>query len=147
MMTLFSRFRNICMSIVVSVPSSFILKHFFVIVGQIVLPRSRLTFSLIRHIFSQVLVDKSLLLNSVDIHVVDWRKLWFLFNSLCLSAPVSLYTFHVPLIDNSDDILMIFQFIQIAKDPNITLIHQNLFLFGSNFTEKTHKEVDTTSIH
>ena len=147
MMSFFSRFRDVCMSIVVSVPSPLVLKHFFVIMSQIVLPSGWLTLCHVRYVVSQPLVDKSLLLEGIDIHIMNWRKLRLFLKGFCLSAPVSFNALHMPLIDHSYNIFMFFQLKEVTEDSNISLINQYLFLFGSYLAEKTYKEVNTTSIH
>jgi hypothetical protein len=121
--TLLSGLRNISVSIVVGVSGSLVLKDFLVVVGQVILPSSRFALGHLRSVFSKPLVDEGLLLNSIDVHIVDRGKLRFLFKSLGLSAPVGLYAFHVPLVDDSYDIFVILKLIKFAEYSNVPLVN------------------------
>lgn len=61
------------MGIVVRMSGALVLEVFFVIVGEFVLPGSRLSFANLGVIFSKPVVYQVLLLDAVDVHISDWR--------------------------------------------------------------------------
>jgi len=67
--------------------------------------------------------------------------------SVSQPSPMSLNSLHVPLIDNSNNIFMIFQSVQLSENSLISIIDQNSFLFRCYFIEKCYKEINSTTIN
>lgn len=137
---------NILVAIMRSVPGTLIFEVLFMIVGLIVLPWCWLWFCYFRCILSQPLIDKSFFLHGIDVHISNWRFMRFYdFSSGC-SAPVSLNSFHVPLIYHCYDVFR-FEVVKIIKNAEITLIDENLLLFGCRFRKETNQKIDPWSIN
>lgn len=64
---------DILVAIMVSVPGPLILKVLFVIASAVVLEGSWLRLCHLRCVFSQPIVDQSLLLYGIDVHIVNRR--------------------------------------------------------------------------
>lgn len=59
---------------------------------------------------------------------------------------MSFNSFQVPLIYNCYDVFVVFQAVQISKYSLVPLVDKYTLLFGRNFVEKSHKEVDSAAI-
>lgn len=144
----FARLGNVLVSIVVGVPGTLIFVVLFVIVGEVVLPGGRLSFTDLGSIFSQPLVGEELLLHIIDGHISHGREILLGNNSACMIAPVSLDSLHVPLIDNGHDVLVIFEVVvEILKNTNIPLVDNDILLLRGRPVEERHEEINTETVH
>ena len=147
MFLLLSWFRNIFMSVVVSMSCPLVLKVFLMIIGAFVLPCSWLSLTNLWIVFSEPLVNQSFLLDGIDIHISNRRYLLLRELSVGQSSPMSLNSFHMPLIHYSYNILMFSQSIQISENPFVSLVNKDFLLFWCHFIKESHKEIDSTTIN
>lgn len=142
---LLARSRDVLVAIVVGVPGTLVFEVFLVVAGRVVLPGGGLGFGYTGGVLSQEFVDEGLFLHGVDVHIGDGGKVldWEL--SVGVSAPVSLNTLHVPLVDNCNSVLG-FKAEELAEDAFVSLVDQDGLLLGSRFAEKPHQEVDAAAI-
>lgn len=131
---------NIGVAVVMGVPCSFILVVLFMIASRCVLMRSWLRFSIFTGKISEVVIDDMGLLNNVDWHIMNGGKPLFDGFSLCASSPVRFNTLHMPLVDNSDNILR-GSVVKVTENTLISLVYQNCLLFGSCFTEHSYCKI------
>lgn len=143
---LLSRFRDVLVTVVVSVPGSLILEVLLVIVRLIILPGGRLRLSHRWGVLSKPFVNQHFFLHGVDVHVCNWGLLSNSLNSASRSAPVGFNSLHVPLVHHCHNVLML-KWVQLSEDPFVPLVDQNFLLKGSNFVEKAHHEIDPAPIN
>lgn len=141
-----SRLGNILVSIVVGVSCSFVFEVLFMIVGQIILMSCRFRLGHCWCVFSKPFVDESLFLHLINVHISDWRFLRLNHFSASDFAPMSFNSFHVPLIDNCNNIFAL-DFINISENSLITSINKDLFLFWCNSRKAADQEVNATAIY
>ena len=92
---------NILMCYWINMSCSLKLEIFFVIVSNIIAIGSWFWLCELTCKISQVVVDSTLLLETINIHISNRRNFFFFdLSSSCIS-PISLYSFHMPLVDNS----------------------------------------------
>lgn len=123
-----SRWFDVLVACVMSVPCSFVLKVLFVIACNHILMSSRFWFCYLTCVFSQELIDNMQFLIFINVHVCNWRDWLFSIPGACSFSPVSLDSFNVPLIDYSNNFFSL-SIVKISKNAFISMIYYDFFLF------------------
>ena len=145
-MVLLSRLRDVLVTIVMSVPGPLILEVLFMVSRRVILPGCRLGLGHLGSILPQEFIDQQLLLDCVDVHIGDGRKVGLDWLGSRGPSPVGLDAFHVPLVDHSDDILGL-EFVKVPEDSDVSHIDKDLLLLRRALVQKSNQEVDPAPVH
>ena len=135
------------MTIVVSMSGSFIFKVLFMIVSLSILVSSWFRVSYFTGKLSKIIIDKILLLIPIDVHVCNWRVVFFNYLSSCWLSPVGLYSFHVPLVHNCYYFITCTILIKVSENSLVPLVDQHFLLFRSHSIEHVNNVVNSESIN
>ncbi len=86
------------------------------------------------------------LLILINVHVGDWRELFWLLLSACGSSPMSLNSFHVPLVDDRHDLISLTIFVEIPENCFVSHINEDFFLLRGDFAQECHHQVGSATI-
>jgi len=140
-----ARLRNVLVGEMISMSGTLVLEVLLVVVGQVILPSGWLSLCHTWYEISQPVVNESILLNSINVHVCNGGKVCLFLLCFGIPAPVCLNSLHVPLIHHCHDVLALY-IVQFSEDSFIPLIDKNSLLVWSSLTEQSHQEVDATTI-